>query len=438
MAELTRTAVVYARLNSTTLKTFIEVEEKYKEILSYLVEYAVDRKIKSHIRLRLDNYEILTKKYPQLPTHYIYTACQDATDRAKSFLKRKEEGRAYTDYPEVRNVTIWLDDVLWKMKGYTRLRISTHKGRIELEIEPHKQFWKYVNGGWVLSSGSKIKIDRRNKRLLIYLTFTKEVQEYKPTTFISVDVNENNVTALIDGKAYLFQTDMGKTVQGYYYRRKSIQERYDKRFGVKSREKNKVMKKLKERKKKNDTRYKNANILVREAKKRKAGIVSEDLGENVANEMLKHIRDKELRHRIYQASFNGTQKAIEEKAKEQGVPVYRVDPRYTSKLCPIHHVEINYGKDRHGVCKVGGEIWHRDVVAVYNILSRLGDGSTAPSPGEDKLNLNVSPVPLGMKATHDPIVIEKKLWARRKSLEEMKIEKLRNNLKHHKKAKNTL
>jgi len=438
MVTVTRTVIVTAKLNSTILRIFTEVEEKYKEMLSYLVRYAIDRKIKSHVCLRLDNYKDLTKKYPQMPVHYIYTASQDATTRVKSFMKKKEEGRVYTDYPEVRNVSIWLDDHLWNLKGYTRLRISTHKGRIELEIEPHKQYWKYVNSGWVLSSGCRIKIDRRNKRLLIYLTFTKEVEEYKPTSFISVDVNENNITALIDGKAYLFETDMGKTVQGYYYRRKSIQERYDKTFGAKSREKNKVMKKLKEGEKKKDTKYKNANILVREAKKRQEGIVLEDLGENVANEMLKHIRDKELRHRIYQASFNGTQKAIEEKAKEEGVPVYRVDPRYTSKLCPIHHVEIEYGKDRHGVCKAGGEIWHRDVVAVYNILSRLGDGSTAPSLGEDKLNLHVSPVPLGMKATHDPIVIEKKLWARWKSLEEMKLEKLRNNLKHPKKAKITL
>jgi len=94
MAEVTRTVVVTVRLNSTTLHIFSEVEEKYKEMLVYLVKYAVDKKIKSHIRLRLDNYKILTEKYPQLPTHYIYTACQDATDRAKSFLKKKEEGKS--------------------------------------------------------------------------------------------------------------------------------------------------------------------------------------------------------------------------------------------------------------------------------------------------------------------------------------------------------
>jgi len=154
--------------------------------------------------------------------------------------------------------------------------------------------------------------------------------------------------------------------------------------------------------------------------------------------MIKHIRDKQLRHRIFQASLLGEQKAIEEKAKEQGVPVFYVNPKNTSKLCPIHHVEIEYGKDRHGVCKIGKEVWHRDVVAVYNILSRLGDGSTAPSLGESKLNLYVSPVPLGMKATHDPIVIEKKLWARRKSLEQMKLEMLESISNHHKVNKITL
>jgi len=436
MTTVTRTVIVYARLNSNTLKTLTEVEEKYKGTLIYLVKYAVDKKIKSYTRLKAENYKILTIKYPDLPTHYIYTACQDATQRAKSFLKRKEEGKAYTDYPEVRNVSIWLDDHLWNLIGYTKLRISTHKGRIELEIEPHKQYWKYINCGWTLSSECRIKIDRRNKRLLVYLTFTKEVEEYKPVSFISVDVNENNITALIDGKAYLFETNMGKVVLGYYYRRKSIQERYDRRFGVKSREKKKVMKKLKERKKKKDIKYKVANIVVREAKRRRAGIVLEKLRKNVANEMLKHIRDSQLRHRIFQASFLGVQKAIEEKAKEQGLPVYYVNPAYTSKLCPIHHVEIEYSKDRRGICRVGGEIWHRDVVAVYNILSRLGLEQCSHRLGEVKLN--VSPVPLGMKAAHDPIVIRKRLWARRKSLEEMRLERLANNLKHPKKAKITL
>jgi len=52
--------------------------------------------------------------------------------------------------------------------------------------------------------------------------------------------------------------------------------------------------------------------------------------------------------------------------------------------------------------------------------------------------VDVSPVPLGMKAAHDPIVLENRLWARWKSLEGMKLERLGSILKHHKVTKITL
>lgn len=46
---------------------------------------------------------------------------------------------------------------------------------------------------------------------------------------------------LVDGVAYLFETNTEKLVLGYYYRRKKIQERYGKLYGVKSRAKEKVL-----------------------------------------------------------------------------------------------------------------------------------------------------------------------------------------------------
>jgi len=49
-----------------------------------------------------------------------------------------------------------------------------------VEFEPHKQYWRYVNRGWRLASEAKIKLDKRNRQLIIYLTFVKEVDEYKP------------------------------------------------------------------------------------------------------------------------------------------------------------------------------------------------------------------------------------------------------------------
>jgi len=132
--------------------------------------------------------------------------------------------------------------------------------------------------------------------------------------------------------------------------------------------------------------------------------------------MIKRIRDKQLRHRIFQASFRGIQKAIEEKAKECGVPAIYVNPRNTSKLCPTHNAPISYNNSRIGKCSRGGELWHRDVVACWNLLLKAlrGDGSHAPSPVG--LILDVTRIPFGSNATHDPITLSKGLWARWKSL----------------------
>jgi putative transposase len=84
----------------------------------------------------------------------------------------------------------------------------------------------------------------------------------------------------------------------------------------------------------------------------------------------------------------------------------------------LHSVPIVYSNsNRVGKCSVGGEPWHRDVVACINLLLRasLGDGSHAPSLGG--LRVYESPVPLGSAAAHDPTLIPREAWARRKPLD---------------------
>ncbi|MDT7889225.1 MAG: zinc ribbon domain-containing protein [Desulfurococcales archaeon] len=68
--------------------------------------------------------------------------------------------------------------------------------------------------------------------------------------------------------------------------------------------------------------------------------------------------------------MKGELNAIIDKAREYGVPILMVDPRNTSKTCPIHKAVIEYGEDRIGICSKGGERWHREVVALLNIYLR--------------------------------------------------------------------
>jgi putative transposase len=162
-------------------------------------------------------------------------------------------------------------------------------------------------------------------------------------------------------------------------------------------------------------RWKLANIIVRAAVERQSAIVLERLGKNPAKDMISHIKDAQLRHRIYQASFKGVQRAIEEKAREHGVPIVYVNPRNTSRMCPIHKAKIIYSSgNRVGGCSKGGELWHREVAACHNLRLRARPGSEGNAQSPGGFSLDGSPMPLGSTATHEPTGTP--LWTRWKSL----------------------
>jgi IS605 OrfB family transposase len=177
------------------------------------------------------------------------------------------------------------------------------------------------------------------------------------------------------------------------------------------------MKKLREGKKKRDYRWKTASLIVRNALRTRGVIVVERISGDDIRVMIARYRNRQLRHRIYQSALKGELNTIVDKAKEYGVPVLMVDPRNTSKICPIHKTVIEYGEDRIGVCSKGGEKWHREVVALINIylkaLEALYEGIAQKGFGVPILD--GSPVPLGSTATSEPIEIPRSLWGRWKS-----------------------
>jgi transposase len=179
VSEVTRTVVVRsAPLPRRLFRVFVELEAMYRNMVEQLVLYAVRNKLTSFTKLKALKYRELRSLYPQLPSHYAYTACQDASTRVKSFLRLKKKGKAKKDYPEVRKVSIRLDDHLWKMRSLTSIEIATHRGWIVIELESHKQFWRYVNSGWRLAFEAKARLDKKSRRLIIYLVFKKSVEIY--------------------------------------------------------------------------------------------------------------------------------------------------------------------------------------------------------------------------------------------------------------------
>jgi IS605 OrfB family transposase len=165
---------------------------------------------------------------------------------------------------------------------------------------------------------------------------------------------------------------------------------------------------------------KTANLIVREAMRMRGVIVVERISGDDIRVMIARYKNKQLRHRIYQSALKGELNAIIDKAREYGVPILMVDPRNTSKICPIHNAPIEYGEDRIGICSKGDERWHREVVALINLyfkaLEALYEGSA--QKGFEDPRVDGSPMPLGSTAINEPIGISISLWGRWKSLDD--------------------
>ncbi len=68
-----------------------------------------------------------------MPARLVKGAIADAARRAKSFLKLKKQGRAYTGKHMVRRVTItYSDSQDWRLQGDAIL-LRTHHGWLEFE-----------------------------------------------------------------------------------------------------------------------------------------------------------------------------------------------------------------------------------------------------------------------------------------------------------------
>ncbi|MCG2873653.1 MAG: hypothetical protein L7G94_06790, partial [Acidilobus sp.] len=148
-SEVTRTVVVRSTpLPRRAFRIFAELEGMYRNMVEQLVLYAVNNNKTKFTRLKAEKYREVRSLYPQLPSHYAYTACQDAAERAHSFLRMRKMGKARKPYPEVRNVSIWLDDHLWRAEGLTSISLATHRGRVRVSIELNKHYLRYVNRGW--------------------------------------------------------------------------------------------------------------------------------------------------------------------------------------------------------------------------------------------------------------------------------------------------
>ena len=87
-----RTVKLRVKVDYSTYSALKEVEEEYRKVLEEAINYGLSNKTTSFTRIKAGVYKTERGKHKDLPSHYIYTACEEASERLDSFEKSKRRG----------------------------------------------------------------------------------------------------------------------------------------------------------------------------------------------------------------------------------------------------------------------------------------------------------------------------------------------------------
>jgi IS605 OrfB family transposase len=327
-------------LNEWKYRVLREVEEYQKKFVNEMIGVILSEGLPTtRKKLHERFYSDYKEKYPFLPSRVIEGSYIVAGRIVKSFRERRKRGLTRKDKPEYKRVMITIPNMVnWR---FNRVFISvlTHKGWVEIPLKFTKQFTRYVYEGWRVSQELKLRLVGR--KVLVWLTFEKEVEvESKDGNYISIDVNENNVTlAVFEGfklkELRRYETGLGRVVVNYSIRREEITRGHS----TKDELVKKKLRKLREKERKTDVLRKTVKRITELARDLKAKVVVGKFSSRSKERMESNKNDK-LRHRIHQWSVV----KFVEMLKTQPIDVDEVSESYTSSINPFDGKRLRKGK----------------------------------------------------------------------------------------------
>jgi IS605 OrfB family transposase len=327
-------------LNEWKYRVLREVEEYQRKIVNEMIGAILSEGLPTtRKKLHERFYSDYKEKYPFLPSRVIEGAYIVAGRIVKSFRERKKEGLTRKDKPEYKKVLITIPNMVnWR---FNRVFISvlTHKGWVDIPLRFTKQFTRYVYEGWMVSQELKLRLVGR--KVLVWLTFEKEVEvESKDGNYVSIDVNENNVTvAVFEGfrlrELRRYETGLGKLVVNYSLRREEITKGHSTKDEVVK----KKLERLREKERKLDILRKTVKRITELARSLSAKVIVGKFSSKVKDKMESNKNDK-LRHRIHQWSVV----KFVEMLKTQPIEVAEVSESYTSSINPFNGEKLRKRK----------------------------------------------------------------------------------------------
>ena len=333
MKTLKRTVRVESdSLNKWKYKVLKEVEGIQKAMVDEMIEKILEENLPTtRKRLHERFYNYYRAKYSKLPSRVIEGAYIVAGRIVKSFRERRKKGLAKKDRPEYRKVVIVYPNMInWKFDKAS-VSVLTHRGWVEIPLRVTKQLVKYLYGGWRVAEELKLRLIGR--KAVVWLTFEKDVEvDTKEGNYLSIDVNENNVTVAVFEDFKLkevrrYETYLGKIVVNYAIRREEI----TRGKSTKDELVKKKLRRLREKERKLDVLRKTVKRIVELARSIDAKLVVGKFSSR-AKERMEEGKNNKLRHRIHQWSVV----KFMEMLKAQPIDVVEVSEAHTSSTNPFN------------------------------------------------------------------------------------------------------
>ncbi len=289
------------------------------------------------------------------------TATEVALSLGKGHRRRVRKGRG-RKIPYVFKPFLRADD--------STFHVSSENGHVRLSIRAGE--WSGFDVKLssyhleMLASGKVKQLVLNEKKVVLVIEKQAQVP-YAPTSIIALDTNERSLDGITLSASNCTPItvpfpDVSIVQHRHFVRRRKIavKKRRDRRVGRRllskegKRENSRVSQRL----------HLISNGLVKAAEEAQAAIVLEDLRLPRGGG-----RGKRMRRRLSSWPHRELHRQIEYKAEERGVPVIKVDPRYTSKTCP-RCGEIKQRRSRVGrvfVCDKCGWRKERQLNAGLNI-----------------------------------------------------------------------
>lgn len=285
--------------------------------------------------------------------HYVDSAINSVIGLVKGWITLYNRERIKKN-PKITRKTVYIKNTLFSYRSKV-LRISIEPNRRYLEVDLSKYPWIPRDsdriGGLILTE----------KELII--TVKKSV-EPKAEKWASFDVNLTNITALVDGEVKRY--DLRKLYhvhRVYEIKRQRIQKL------SKPKTSKKLLKKYTQREENRakDFMHKLTTAIARELRGIGSGAILENL-KNIKNRVLNGSRENNRKLSKWNARM--FQFMLEYKLRWNGLAVNYVNPKSSSKVCPLCSDSMATYEGRLMKCCKCGLIMDRDVVAVLNLQMR--------------------------------------------------------------------